>query len=671
MTRLAILRPAILIAMKLAAELFYFEIIPASNTFHGQKALIYSSSVDFMVGQIVKIQLRNVSVLGFVVKKTAKPTFTTKNLDALASHYVLPTASLELFKWMQDYYPAPVGLIAQHFLPRTLLSESRSTPGLNDQISPRTITPELPKLTNEQTTALTSILNGPKKSFLLHGETGSGKTRIYIELVGTALAKGKSAIILTPEISLTPQLVTQLKDVFGDRVLICHSRITERERRLLWEKVLKDRNTPYVIVGARSALFIPVANLGLVVVDEFHESAYKQESSPHYHALRLAGKLSQSTGSLFVFGSATPTVSEYFFAKQKDISILRMKSKAIVDNGGSSIDIHVVDIAASEEKTSVPLLTRSLVKHIKISLAAEEQTILFLNKRGSARTVVCQSCGWNAHCKNCDLPLTYHQDAHQLRCHTCGYKMSSPGNCPTCSSPEIIYKSPGTKSLAAAISRMFPDAVVARFDKDNSKPERLESRHTEVQTGAIDILVGTQTLAKGHDLPKLGLVGIIQAETGLEFPDYTSEERSYQLLRQLFGRVGRGHRPGRVIVQTFHKDSMAIKAATEGSWEDFYARQLAHRSQFGFPPYYHLLKIELSRASSASAQDASQKLYSSLTENFNQIELLGPAPSFIEKKGNKWHWQIVVKAKKRSILTDIARFVPSTCTVDIDPVNLL
>lgn len=294
-----------------------------------------------------------------------------------------------------------------------------------------------------------------------------------------------------------------------------------------------------------------------------------------------------------------------------------------------------------------------------------------MNRRGTARLVLCQVCGWQALCPNCDLPLTYHGDAHVLRCHTCGHTTDIPNHCPTCKASDIVFKNAGTKSIVEELQKTFPNARIQRFDADNLKAERLEQHFEAVANGDVDIIVGTQILAKGLDLPKLSVVGVIAADTSLSFPDYTAEEQTFQLLTQVIGRVGRGHSKGYVVVQSYNPDSEAIQAAVKQDWFRFYDQQLLERRTFGFPPYYHILKLSCARATRAAAQRSAEQLKQHLLAAGLRITVIGPAPGFYEKSAAKYHWQLVVKAKNRVELLKVIAQLPSGWTHDIDPANLL
>ncbi len=306
-----------------------------------------------------------------------------------------------------------------------------------------------------------------------------------------------------------------------------------------------------------------------------------------------------------------------------------------------------------------------------MALDKKEQSLIFLNRRGTARLVVCQVCGWQLHCPNCDLPLTFHADTHSLQCHTCGYKTAAITKCPVCGSTEILYKNVGTKAIVEQLEQLFPNARIGRYDSDNLKVERFDQQYGSISKGEIDILVGTQILAKGLDLPKLSVVGVITADSSLTFPDYTAEERTYQLITQIVGRVGRGHRPGLAILQTYNPDSEVVKAAVDKEWESFYDQQLKQREQFGFPPFYYLLKLTCVRKQQASAHKAATMLKEKLQTQNLPIQIIGPAPSFYTKTKLGYRWQLIVKAKNRQALLQVIGLLPANWTYDLDPASLL
>ncbi len=643
----------------------YYFVWVRSARYHGSEPLTYSSDQRLGIGTIVEVELQKTLVLGVVTGTTAKPRFQTK---PVARIYELPPIPLPLIKtvqWLQLYYPAPLGITTQQLLPAKLTDKHVDGGGSLTFSEPNLSV--LPPLTSEQEAALEAMQQ--RDTYLVHGKTGSGKTRLYIELVALAIEAGKSAIVLTPEISLTSQLATNFRHVFGERVVVLHSQQAPAERQKAWLLSLKSKQ-PLIIIGPRSALFSPVQKLGLIILDEAHEAAYKQEQAPQYQTGRVAAYLSQMARATLVLGSATPSVSDYYLAVQKQKPIITLNELA-QNNDMPASEVVIVDRKQHDLFSRSPFMSQPLLAAIEGALARGEQSLLYLNRRGTARLIMCESCGWQATCPHCDVPLTYHGDSHSLRCHGCNFKSPAPSSCPTCKHPNIIYKTAGTKAIVEDVQRLFPNARVARFDTDNSKAERFEQHYQAVRDGKIDILVGTQLLAKGLDLPKLSVLGVLLADTSLYLPDFSSQERTFQLLSQVLGRIGRGHVAGKAIIQTYHPEHPVLRYVLDGDYENFYNSELASRGQFMFPPLCYLLKISVRRASIRSAESAAEKLKHDIETSDARVRVEGPAPCFYERFQNKFQWQLVVKAVDRSELLKVISQLPANCSYDIDPLDLL
>lgn len=645
----------------------YYEIRVASQRYRSPLPLTYMSDEPLVVGGVVVVELQSQMVLGIVLKKAQKPKFTTKLVQSVVSHTSLPTELLQLVDWLAIYYPAPTGIIAQLCLPSALLVKSRKkeiTQAKTEPVQPV----ETPSLTAEQSSALDAIQTANGQSVLIHGDTGTGKTRLYLELAKKTIESGRSCLVLTPEISLTPQLVTSFKSWFPDQVTVVHSEQTTVMRRENWQAILTS-DKPQVVIGPRSALFAPLHNIGLIVVDEMHDDAYKQEQAPHYQTTRVAGYLARLHGAQLVMGSATPSISDYYTFQTKQLPIVRLIQSA--KGQTETVDTQVIDLNDRQHKTRSQHFSNELLSAITTALQNHTQSLVFLNRRGTARLMLCQSCGWKAVCPKCDLHLTYHSDTHKLRCHTCGHLETAPSNCPSCKSVDIIFRSSGTKALVSELERLFPKARIQRFDSDNTKAESLEEHYQAVHSGKVDILVGTQMLSKGLDLPKLAVVGVVLADTGLYFPDYTAEEKTFQMLSQVMGRVGRGHQSSTVIVQTYNPASPALVASVQKDYSRFYDRELEERRSFAFPPFYYLLKLSCSRKSSEKAYQAATELAVGLHKSNLPIQIIGPSPAFTEKTSNSYRWQIVVKAPQRSSLLEVIQLLPANWDYDLDPANLL
>jgi primosomal protein N' (replication factor Y) len=645
--------------------MYYYLVWVRSSRYHSSEPLTYSHPQKLSIGRIVQVELQKELVLGFISGVTTEPRFKTKPITEVLDLPALPSHLLKLSSWLQTYYPAPLGIISQQLLPAHLSKKQLEAVPSSEPQPPST--EHLPALTSEQQAANDAM--STRDTYLLHGTTGSGKTRLYIELALQAVGKGRSAIILTPEISLTSQLADNFRQVFAGRVVVMHSGQTPAERQQAWLRCLRSKH-PLVVVGPRSALFCPLQKLGLIVLDEAHETAYKQEQSPQYQAGRVASYLASLTPATLVLGSATPSVSDYFLAQQKQKPIIELTQLAQAGEH-PPVKITIVDRKEHSLFNRSPYLSQPLIEAIEGSLKRGEQSLLYLNRRGTARIVLCENCGWQATCPHCDVPLTYHGDHHELRCHSCSHHAKAPSSCPVCNHASIIYKTAGTKAIVEDIERLFGSARVARFDTDNLKAERFEQHYEAIKNGEVDILVGTQLLAKGLDLPRLSTLGIVLADTSLYLPDFSAQERTYQLITQVLGRIGRGHVAGSAIIQTYHPDHPVLDAAIKGDYQAMYRTELTSRKQFMFPPFCYLLKLTARRASIKAAESATEKLKNEIESSGYRVRVEGPAPSFYERFQNKYQWQLVVKARDRGELLKIIADLPANWSYDLDPMDLL
>ena len=654
--------------------MYYYEVLVGDLQYHGKSALTYSSETSLLPGSVVRIALRSRSVLGIVLREVAEPSFSAKSVSATAPVPPLPSALLGLIDWLYEYYPAPFGSVVRQFLPPSTAfpRKSQDSPALKTEDSDTKFKIQnskfksLPPLTPEQAAALNSIQ--PTGYHLLHGITGSGKTRLYIELTRQTLKGGKSAIILTPEIGLTAQLTDSFTGVFPEQVFVLHSRLTAAARRDIWYQIISSEH-PLVVIGPRSALFAPVQQLGLIVIDESHDQAYKSDSSPRYRSERVAAKLAQLHGARLVSGTATPSVEEHHLLEARDRPIIKLSSRAVASDTEASL--HIIDLRDRSQLSRSSVFTTPLVEAVQLAMSKHEQSLLFLNRRGTASAILCSQCGWQALCPHCDLAMTYHGDTHLMRCHVCGRTQPLPGSCPDCSETDIILKTIGTKAVVEEVKRLFPQARVMRFDTDATKAEQLENHLAALKEGNVDIIVGTQMITKGLDLPNLSVVGILNADSSLLIPDYTAAERTFQLLTQVIGRVGRGHRAGTVYIQTYNPSHPTILAALQRDWAGFYARELAERRAFHFPPFTYLLKLTCLRATSSSAEKTAMKLKEQIENSHPGLNVEGPSPAFHPRESGKYKWQLIVKSAQRQTLVDIAQALPSGWTHDLDPINLL
>ena len=533
---------------------------------------------------------------------------------------------------------------------------------------------EIPKeLTSEQVNAIRKIgskLGRSFEIFLLHGVTGSGKTQVYIELTKMALSKGMGVIVLVPEIGLTPQLAARFIHVFGDVVGLYHSKFSVGERRWVWREAEAGRIK--VVIGPRSSLFLPVNNLGLIIVDEEHDTSYKQSDTPPlYHARAVAIMRAKLERAVVLLGSATPSIESYHFALKGRYRLVVMPKKI---RGYKKAVVEIVDLRKSQELT--PLSTR-ILEEMERTVANGKQIILFVNLRGFAPHLQCLDCGYSPHCPHCSVSLTYHKREKKLKCHLCGYEVPAPSTCPKCGSPRIVPIGFGTEQVESEVRRIFPKLRVVRMDMDTTRRKRAhEEIYRQFKTGEADVLVGTQMVVKGFDFPNVGLVGVLLADVGLNFPDFRANERVFQLITQVIGRIRRG---GKVIVQTFDPDSIAISKAVEGDFLGFYRSELLSRQKFEYPPFVRLGIFEIQGRSKENvmtfAYEAFQILESSASKF--RVKLLGPAPAPIEKFKSKYRWRIMLKSEHpmeiQNLLKSVSFDPPSgiNIKIDIDPVDML
>ena len=643
----------------------YYLIAPA-KTFHSSDNLLtYSSETPLKIGQIVEIPLGRQSTIGIVVKNTTQPDFDTKSITKIIYEQPLPKKLVDALFWLSSYYRCPLSTVIQAALPRGITKNRRGK-----LLEAPNITPIDNPLNSAQRAAIRAIEENPANTILLHGITGSGKTNIYIELCTRTLAKNQSVILLVPEIALTSQLVRNFQQHFKNITLL-HSNLTESLRHQLWEKILTD-NQPQVIIGPRSALFAPVQDLGLIIIDEAHEPAYHQEQNPKYSASLLAGKLAKT-----VLGTATPLISDYYLCKSHN-AVVEISQLAIESDKHTSIS--VIDLKDHSDFTKSRILSNQLIESIKASLANHTQSMLFHNRRGTAPMTICDKCGWQALCPNCFLPLVLHADAFQMRCHTCARNFPVPTACPECKNASIHHKGFGTKLIEDELHRLFPSAKIARFDMDTDDDLKLTKIYDEVYRGDYDIIVGTQMIAKGFDFPRLTTLGIVQADAGLSLPDFSSEERTFQLITQVIGRAKRGHQNSNIFIQSFQPDHPIISLASQSDYASFYNYLVQKRQQSKLPPYSFLLKLSVTYKTETATVKNIRTLYKKVIQTAKQLQIpenrivvSPPMPAFHERTSTGYTWQLVIKAKSRQNLLDIFDHLPKNNYLhyDFDPISLL
>lgn len=639
----------------------YYEVIPARNGVG--EALTYYFDGTLTAGMMVEIPIGKFKVAGVVVKKVAQPDFKCREIVRILYSRPLPRHLVATARWMAEYYQVPVTSALNMMLPNGVLKKRRKTvPGG----SYRTFSSPI-LLNKAQKKALEGLQEARGGTKLLFGVTGSGKTNIYLKMAENALKRQKSVILLVPEIALTGQLVRVFGEIFGDKITLIHSGQTEAERHLIFERLLES-DAPQIVVGPRSALFAPLNNLGLIIIDEEHESTYYQENAPKYSAIRVASFIAKAVNGECLLGSATPAISDYYMAKELG-SLVTLTEKA--KTGAGRPKIQIVDFKDRDNFAKNRYFSKALLEAMARNLEAGRQTLVFHNRRGSSPLTICENCGNELVCPNCYLPLTLHADSYELKCHTCGFCQPVPTVCPECGGPNLIHKGFGTKLLESEIRRLFPNARVRRFDADNKKGEGMDALYSEVREGAIDILVGTQAIAKGLDLPRLATVGVIQADAGLLLPDFGAEERVFQLLTQVIGRVGRGHlAEAEVIIQTFRPEHPVLNFAVAEDYEGFADYLLKQRRKSGFPPYKYVMRLDITLKTEALVLKKVRELALRLKKDARLI-VSPPMPAFHERTTKGYTWEIIVRSSSRKALTMACEGLDKNFRVALDPPSLL
>jgi len=542
------------------------------------------------------------------------------------------------------------------------------------------VKPDQPKrLTIDQQQAIDTLLAASAAEvfapFLVHGITGSGKTEVYLQTIARVLEKGKNALVLVPEISLTPQLVQRFRARFRDGIAVLHSALSEGERYDEWRRIR--RGEVRIVIGARSAIFAPLERIGIIVVDEEHEASFKQADGLRYNARDLALVRGQQEKALVLLGSATPLVTTRFAAQQGKLGYLALPSRV----GSSSLP--EASILHTKLTAETPL-SPPLIEALADTLARGEQSLLFLNRRGFASWLVCPACGADLQCPNCSVSLTYHRQRRKSICHYCDYQVPAPCICPACGELELKEMGVGTERIEHELLECFPDARIARMDSDTTSGKGGHARILDkVGRGEVDILVGTQMIAKGHDFPGVTLVGVLQAEGSLYLPDFRAAERTFQVLSQVIGRAGRGELPGRVLLQTMSNDHYGITYAANHEYDRFYQEELAFRQELGYPPFGFLAAVRLTATSETSLSKAAEKsadLLHALKKRLGlRTEVLGPAPAPLYRLRGRFRQQILLKDASRAALRRLLTAYRQEHTlpavireaIDIDPVDLM
>lgn len=654
------------------------EVIPLTRTTPGREQFTYSvpESLVLEIGSVVEVEFGKRAVAAVVMKVSqieALP-YPVKPIDKLLwPQPIFTLEQMKICKFISEEYAAPFGLCMKLAFARFAPRATYKFP--NTQNNRARI--DISRFTEDQKKALETITScfGKYCEILLHGVTGSGKTEVYLETAKRIVDNGKQVLLLVPEIALTPQTLERVSTYFpADSIGLVHSRLSYGQKSSIWKGVFENRIK--VLIGPRSALFAPFVGLGLIIMDEEHDSSFKQfDTTPRYEGRRVVAELSRIWNVPLVYSDATPSVDTYYASQEKKIEYLSLP----VRPNQPMPSVELIDMTEELKTGNFSVFSSVLIKAIKSQLEQKQQTILFVNRRGTSTSVQCKDCGQFLLCERCEVPLVYHASKNLLICHHCLREYPIPATCPNCESVRLKFLGSGTEKIEAEISRLFLGARVSRLDSDAvSGKGDLEKFYDDFTNGRIDIVVGTQLVAKGWDLSKVGLIGVINADTGLAFPDFRSNERTFQLITQVSGRAGRGDFPGKVIVQTFTPQNFAIQAAAKHDYQQFYAREITDRKEFEYPPFSRLIKITVNHSKQEKAENLAQKVFDEIQALKLPIELIGPSAAFIPRVRGRYLFYVIIKLKingsVRSLpleLRNVLRKLPTYWKVDVDPESLL
>lgn len=632
----------------------YFEVAVGSLSRGAKYIFTYSSEQDLAKGTVVEVLFRNKKAFGFIVKKSSKPTFKTNAICAYSTH-VLPVSLQQTCFELIAKYPFSGQQITKLFLPVTIKNYDVDS-------TPTSSVIRLADLNSEQRTIVDSIVSD-KKNAMLFGDTGTGKTRMYCHIIASVLGENKNALLLEPEIGLASFVYKEITKLFPN-VVLYHSTMTTKERQIAWQRI-HQCDAGMLVIGPRSALTLPIKNLGVIITDEAHDAAYRQDNSPYAYSQVIVSTLVRNTpDSFYIYGSATPNVADYYFAKESNVVIYRLKTQAA--GNIQTKTPRTISPKDPEEIQPGKLLLKSSKKLLSQTFKQGGQAMILINRRGTARLVRCEECGHELACPTCGHLYVYHHDTHRLHCHFCQSKTALPTSCPECNHSPLSMIPFGTKALELEITKTFPGVNVRRFDTDTSKSGHLSNYTKELETGEIQCIIGTQMIAKGLDLPKLKSLVVIEGANG---SGYMNEERQFQLLYQVVGRAHRGHQDADIIIQSENHLSPITANVLKRDYESFYTRELGERKQFYYPPFCFMMVIHYSRKSSTSASTTGKKIVQDIRRNFTGVEVNDPLANIGEKLRDNYNWHILVKSPKRTTLQAIAEHIGSSWLCEFDPIT--
>jgi primosomal protein N' (replication factor Y) len=648
------------------------------------------------IGHQVRVPFGKRTDIGYVVGfvETAEVIKVKDILEITGGTPLFTEHSVELAKWLADYYSSFfITALRLVMPPGTRSKEKRKKVRVTRPVTSDVTDTGIVAVTNSglnltpaQQSALESILraikNGQPEKFLLYGVTGSGKTEVYLQAIADVLRRGKSAIVMVPEISLTPQLIQRFRDRFQDHTAVLHSELTVKNRNEEWQKAVSGEAV--IVLGTRSAVFAPVKNLGLIVMDEEYETTYKNEKSPRYHAREVALKLAEMNRAVVIMGSATPSVETFYHSYESRVAsheselYIRLVLPKRIDNRPLP-PVEVVDMREELKAKNFGVLSSRLKDELEQTLSNGEQAILFINRLGFYTYIMCRSCGYVVECPRCAIALVYSSHDRKIRCNRCGYSAETPKSCSRCNSVSIKYFGTGTQRIEEEAAKTFPAARLLRYDRDTTgKRGSHEVFFSTFAEGKADVLIGTQMVTKGLDVANVTLVGVISADIGLHLPDFRSAEHTFQLLTQVAGRAGRHHLPGKVIIQTYSPEHPVIKTAVNHDYESFYRQEIEQRKELDYPPFTKLISMLVSGADQIRTEKTAADLGDFLNRRLAN-GVLGPVAAVIPRLRGEWRYRILLKGKELNVMRNAIRetlskvVVPGgiKVTVDVEPMSLL
>lgn len=657
--------------------------LPMDRTFH--YGIPERLTQDIAVGKRVFVPFTNRTVVGYVVGLSEESDVkdVKEILSVIDKEPIINEEMLKLTAWIKDNYFCSWGGAIEAVVPGGIKKgkEAIGTRLKDTDMEHKEYPPSVPHVLNEEQSKALKIISGfiekkEYKTFLLYGITASGKTEVYLQSIDLVLSKGRSAIMLVPEISLTPQTIERFISRFGkETVAVIHSKLTPAKRFLEWKKIKEGRAR--IVVGARSAIFSPVRDLGLIIIDEEHETTYKQDDVPRYHARDVAEERAKLNNCPLILGSATPSLESYYKAKEGRYMLIKL-TKRIDERLLPKVKIVDMRMELATRK-KVAIFSKVFLDAVDKAMKAGMQAIIFLNRRGFSTFVNCKSCGLVLKCKHCDTVMVYHFETKKLVCHYCNYTTQPPDICPKCRSGYIRYFGLGTERVESEISHNFSHVKIARMDSDTTAKRGSHDRILgEFKSGAIKLLVGTQMIAKGLDFPEVTLVGVVSADVTLNIPDFRSSERTFNLLTQVAGRAGRGDAGGEVVIQTYAPHHYAILTAAKHDYEKFYNEEIISRKELLFPPFIDLVKITVRARNDEASANAAADLANAIKAEDKDMMVAGPAPAPITRMRGYFRYNILLKDKSRQKMCDLLKKVLSKfrkphgvlIAVDVDPISM-